>query len=283
MLESAILTDLEAHDFETGKLDPAALAGRAKADGRVPLGSIGAQAVADAVGRTEAWLQSCASAGPAGVQQVRELLLKVARAEPTAATLGLTTAAGAALVLRGDLTSVELGAHRLQVRARPATITTRDRMRAWIHHLFACATGEGATHMVVVGRDDSECYAPLCATEATAALRELAALFRAGHAGPLPFAPESSIAFCEAMHGQAAHDPDILAAAQRAAAAAWGYRDSYNRDECKDTWLFHAFGEEGPMAASCAGAFGEAAVTVFARLLDALPATGDNGQAGGSE
>ena len=272
LLKSSILENLGAHDFETGDLDLPVLVGRAKANGFLPLGAIGKQAVVDTVETTEKWLQSLTTAGPAGTIGVRELLRAAEAAEATAAELTLATQTCGNTVLRGGYKSVDLGGHRIQVRARTATIKTKDRMRAWIKHLFACATADGGVHTVIVGTDGSESYEPLCAAEATEALREQIDLFLAGHSGPLPFAPESSLAYSRAIQGTDGGDTISAYAALRSAAAEWGYRDGYGNDECKDTWLFHAFGEEGPMAEDHAGRFGEAAVAFFTRLLDAMPA-----------
>jgi exodeoxyribonuclease V gamma subunit len=279
LLKSSILEELGRHDFETGELDLPGLIGRAKADGTLPLGAIGEQVVEDAVKTTEEWMQSRVDAGPAGTLGVREILRAAETAEVAAAELTLTAQTQGSTVLRGGYKSFDRDAHRIQVRARTATIKTKDRMRAWIKHLFACATADGGVHTLVVGTDGSECYEPLCASEATDALRELVDLFLAGHSGPLPFAPESSLAYCRAVQDADGSDAMGVSAALRAAAAEWGYRDSYDFDECKDTWFFHAFGEEGPMAGVHVERFGETAVACFARFLDAMPAPGGRSQA----
>ncbi|MEZ4226457.1 MAG: exodeoxyribonuclease V subunit gamma [Polyangiaceae bacterium] len=74
----------------------------------------------------------------------------------------------------------------------------KRRLRLWLEHLALCATSRPAPSTLVMRGEGTVARSSYGALPAEHALRELEvllALFREGQAGPLPFAPETSLAF----------------------------------------------------------------------------------------
>lgn len=268
LLVSDLLPLLREVGFDVARLDAAALTIRAKADGLAPLGAAGDVAVTTLLEGLAQWLESAVAAGPAGSVPLRDLLTLAGRQAPAAAEIVLDTPPPrAGWRLRGACQTFSLAGAPFLVAARYASIKIRDLARAWSAHLFACASPAGAgTRTLVVGRDKSHCLAPVAAGEARRLLSALAELYAQGCAAPLPFAPESAHAYFTAAPADDEPVDDALWAAFRA----WGHRDSRERVECQDIWLYHAFGDEGPMAATHAALFARAARAFFGPLQAAL-------------
>ncbi len=142
-----------------------------------------------------------------------------------------------------------------QVFYRCASITAKDRLRAWIHHLALHGCTDPKT-TVLLGRDDRVAYAPLPVQQARLLLQSLAALFVSGLAAPLPFFPRTSYAYAEAVTAKGE------AAALRAAADKW-YPGFTTDGEGQDVYVQACFGSELQVPP----AFREIARTVYGPLL----------------
>jgi len=92
-----------------------------------------------------------------------------------------------AVTLRGVLRPLH---HGELVRARPAELRARDRLRNWIYHLAHCAVSDTPIRSHYYGKDLKLVYQPVI--DARAQLSELVALYREGLTRPLPFFPETS-------------------------------------------------------------------------------------------
>lgn len=284
-LTTEILETFKKHDYDVTCLDRAGMLGRTKANGQVPLGAVGEAALAELVATADGWLGTVMENFPLCGKSVREILRVRDGAEPGLRDILITFPASAGVNVRGVSIILEGFDAPVQVKARPAEIKDKDRVRAWIAHLFACATCPAGVSTVIIGKENSETFKPLVCKEAQAALAELVGLFIEGQGAPLPFAPLSSMAYASVLQdqgiGTGCVNPDALCAAT----VAWGYRDNYGHgDECKDIWLFHAFGEEGPMADQHSERFVRAALTFFGRLQAArmaeAPAAAKNDREG---
>ncbi|MDI6796445.1 MAG: exodeoxyribonuclease V subunit gamma [Desulfatibacillaceae bacterium] len=83
---------------------------------------------------------------------------------------------------------------------RPATLKAKDRLKAWIRHLAACANqpaGEGFCTRLIFA-DHHIVYSPVDQKKAKELLNDLLFLYREGLSRPLPFFPASSFAYAEA-------------------------------------------------------------------------------------
>lgn len=278
-----LLRLVEANGGECRPLPLDELIGRKTADGLLPLGSAGARTVIALEADTQAWLDLQVEALPGPPATLRELLRLQSRAVLQPASLAVTGASGAPITLRGALKAPVWNDAGLQLQARYATLKIRDRLRAWLTHLFACAVHPDPVRTLIVAKHKTECFAPLGAPAARRALQALVACHVEGLAGPLPFAPESAYAFCLAI-SRNPDAPRAMADGLRAAAGCWGDRNAsrdFVRNEAGDDWLYHAFGEEGPMAGRWAERFALVARTVFDPLLafSADSAAGEGGAA----
>lgn len=267
-LTSEILETFKKHDYDATRLDLVGLLGRAKANGQVPLGAVGETALTELVETADGWLDTIMKSFPLAGKSVRQILR--ANASNGSVPGEVPVASSTACVVRGAATIITEFDAPVQVKARPAKIKDKDRVRGWIAHLLACATGPDEVSTVLIGKEESETFAPLKREEAQTALAELVALYIEGQSAPLPFAPASSTAYVSVAQDQGVGAGSVNPESLYAAAGAWGYRDSYGHDdECKDIWLFHAFGEEGPMAEQHSERFARAARIFFGRLLAA--------------
>jgi exodeoxyribonuclease V gamma subunit len=116
------------------------------------------------------------------------------------------------------------------VRIRPATVKATDLLRAWCHHLFACATAEPEARpsTLVLGTKESAMLQPV--KDAPAELEKLLAFYAAGAREALQFFPAASLAYAAALAKGKAPDE-----ARSAAARQWEAGD-FSAGEGEDPW-----------------------------------------------
>ncbi|NPU83886.1 MAG: exodeoxyribonuclease V subunit gamma [Syntrophaceae bacterium] len=142
------------------------------------------------------------------------------------------------------------------VSFRPAKITARDRLRAWIAHLAGHAAGRTAWRSVLVGRDGkTRFYGEPENPEA--ALATLLELYGRGLLRPLPFFPESSLEYAV----RSAKTGDSAAAL----AAAFGRWNAFKYPEKDDSWYGICFRGASPLEDET---FGPTALAVYNPLLE---------------
>ena len=84
------------------------------------------------------------------------------------------------------------------VHYRCANLNLRDRLRAWVDHLASCAMGSGAPkETLLIGMDITLAWEEI--SNAKDILQDLCQVFWDGLRGPLPFFPDSALAFVEAV------------------------------------------------------------------------------------
>ncbi len=142
---------------------------------------------------------------------------------------------------------------------RPATIKAADRLRLWIHHLALCvaAPANVALESTYIGSDRVLRLSPVA--EAAGRLEALLSLWWQGQATPLPFFPETSLAYAAARHkGQ--DEARAFEACQKA------WLDEYTgRGEALDPSVELAWRGRQPLE----NAFATIALQVFDPLLEA--------------
>lgn len=84
-----------------------------------------------------------------------------------------------------------------QVRWRPSSLKAKDRIDLWVRHLALCLI-EPATSQLMM-QDKRFLLEPLESEKTTEYLQQLIRLWQRGQEEPLPFFPEASLAFAQAM------------------------------------------------------------------------------------
>lgn len=166
--------------------------------------------------------------------------------------------------LRGWLSGVTPGG---LVTYRVGKVGAKDCLRLWVRHLALCALAPAGVSLASrhFGEDGELALGPVA--DARAQLRALAGAWREGLAAPLPFFPETSLAWARAER-TGTPEGDCW----RAARKHWhdGYQD---RGEALDVWVAVAFRDWEPPDA----AFVAAARAVAGPLL-AAEVAGPSGQ-----
>jgi exodeoxyribonuclease V gamma subunit len=124
------------------------------------------------------------------------------------------------------------------VHYRCAKLNLRDRLRAWVDHLASCTTGSGAPkETLLIGMDVTLGWEEIA--NAKEILEDLCRLFWEGLRRPLPFFPDSGLAFVEAERAGAANPLNK-------AAARWngGYDIEGEKEKPENSKLF---GEGDPL------------------------------------
>jgi exodeoxyribonuclease V gamma subunit len=134
-----------------------------------------------------------------------------------------------ATTLRGVLRPLH---HGELVRARPAELKAKDRLRNWIYHLAHCAASDTPVKSHYYGKDRKLEYQYVA--DAAKQLSELVSLYREGLTRPLPFFPETS--------WHSAHDKP------GEASKAW-QKDDYNsrKSESEDDYIALAMRGRDPL------------------------------------
>lgn len=118
-------------------------------------------------------------------------------------------------------------------RVRPATVQPKDRVRAWCHHLFACAAEPQALHETVVfGTKETGYFRSV--EDAGRELAKLLDLYALGQTRPVPFFPATSEAFAAAVRPPKSKPPEeAVTAAERVwhggLHSTGDYQDSWTR------------------------------------------------------
>lgn len=214
-----------------------------RASGRLPAGSSG-----------ESEYQALQDEAAAFSREVAGLL-KGGAAEPREVVLELDDPR---LSISGKIKSLYTQG---QIFYRCANIKAKDRLRAWIWHLVlhSCGEGSGPGKTIVIGRDAQLAYAPLPQALAVDILKNLAGFFVHGLSLPLPFFPETSYAYAEALLKKGKSDAEALKAAE----GKWR-TGNYSRGESDDVYSAACFGSELPAE----GGFKDSARAVFAPMLE---------------
>ncbi len=146
-----------------------------------------------------------------------------------------------------------------QLFFRCANIKTRDRLRAWLHHLVLNAAEQPVPgrRTLLLGRDGTSACGEMDRQKALGLLAALAGLFSEGLRAPLCFFPDASLAYAEASIKDLT-DGDALARARKK----WD-PDYYGNGECNDIYFKTCFGRDMPATE----VFRETAAAVFGPLL----------------
>jgi len=223
-------------------------------EGYIPLGKAGEAAVDEIVSNIGGWLSSEIKVNDICCGTLAELLRiqKSATAVTNDVTVsGRTTVSGEYKIFQ---IQTEAGLLNLQLDARPSGLKSKDKIRSWISHLFVSAVLEnGGVYTVVcgykkIGKDEikteSECFLPVAQDKAQRMLSDLLDLYRKGQTDVLPFAPETSEEYSKVLQESSDENGALKKAEKK-----WGERknDAYGRSEVHDNFMFHAFGEDGPM------------------------------------
>jgi exodeoxyribonuclease V gamma subunit len=157
------------------------------------------------------------------------------------------------------------GAGRLEWRA--GRIRAGDRIQAWIRHLAWCIVIDAPTTTTLIGWEDGklerETIRALDGRSAGALLGALLTDVEMGLTTPLPFFPEASFAYAEALHAT----PDPLRAMEKARTAWLGNAFIQRRAESADPYFALAMrGHDEPLDT----AFVELAERVWRPLLESL-------------
>jgi len=295
-LYDALITQLRGNGYDIATIDREQFTAQSKANARSPLGQAGNAAIQELLEDAGAWLSSTPSALPGCSMTILDLLKAQDATPETQAKINLASppalppappaappadGATAEWILTGTHRLVDHAGMRIQLFARPSGLKAKDRIGGWIAHLFACAAGETNVHTLLIGKKESrteeESYRQIAAGNAIALLHNLACLYMTGQAHPIPFSPEASYAFAKAV----GDDPEKEKDGREQAAKAWE-GSQYARGDREDRWMFHAFGEEGPMDHPL---FPDAANTLFGPLVShrAIIAGDPENQKGGRD
>jgi len=191
------LQDPAVRAAQRGEPPPADELAAARATGQLPVGGLGALAFAPVQAETTAFLTRIASFP---VDRRQRLSVRVGD-----------------IVVSGELDGFgEQGA----VRARIARLKPKDRLRAWVQHVWMCAArAQGAPDLpdrtLVFARDKTVTLRPMHADEALRMMDTLVRGYLAGLATPLPLFEKSSWQFAYSLRK---HDE---AAALRSAQGEW--------------------------------------------------------------
>ncbi len=198
--------------------------------------------------------------GPAGELDLARLEQEVARfveahgeaLRPRSTEIAQIDVAASGVRLVG---AVELWDGRL-VRYRFASAKAFDRLGLWIRHLAACRAGAAGGASLLLASDGAVSLRP--AGDA-AALDELVRLYLEGLRLPLPFFPESSLAFAETVHSGGSEEDGMKKARQRWQPGEW----DPGRAESDEPSIRQCFGSDDPLKRR----FREIALAVYAPML----------------
>ncbi len=221
------------HDGDAGKEEA-----RARAAGLLPDGSIGAGS----------WRQLLSS--------VQEFTLTVRAQLPEDAEVVEIDLPVAGLRLSGEVEGVGVESSLFW---RYASLKGKDCLAGWLRHLALNASGR-LLATTLIGKDGAMTFAPLAAAAAQSCLGDLVTLYRQGWQETLPFFPQSSYTYAQALHKDGDTDK-ALAAARKV----WA-RDEFNpaSGEENDPYYRLAFPDD-PLNA----AFTTLALAIFVPLLQA--------------
>jgi len=282
--QDALIKTLKTQNFDETKIDRQAIIQQAKANAHSPLGPAGDEKMEEIIDNTLVWLNAVPKKPESLQMPLKDLLGQARTSENMELPLGST-------VLTGTIEHFAIGAEAMQAMARPADIKTKDRIVAWISHLFACANGR-PMHTLIIGNDankaTSEYYQPIDAEQAKTHLSTLAQWYKKGQQGVIDFTPETAYAYAatyaknQKQANATGDQTRPFEDPKQKASAEWNStNEEHGRKEDMDAWMFHAFGEDGPMERP---GFINIAIGVFGPLLQNLADVNEadkNSDAGG--
>jgi exodeoxyribonuclease V gamma subunit len=269
-------------DMDIGFLNQDSLIPVYEVEGAIPLGEAGVNAVDEITANIGDWLSKEIKVNDISCGILGNILRKRKDAVTASHRLTVTTSDGTEKCIAGESEFIQLQTDEyflnLQVDARPSGLRSKDKINSWLSHLFVCAVlDDSAVHTFACGYKkvsgskvalESVCFEPVAADDAKKHLSDLLDLYQKGQTEVLPFAPETSEEYCKVLVKTL--DPD---GALKKADSKWGMRknDEYGRSEVHDNFMFHAFGEDGPMIKDGQdnGAFYDIAKTVFDPMFNA--------------
>ncbi len=238
-------------------------------EGAIPLAEAGQEHIKSVADNIEHWLKDYLIINDVDYGRLKESLNKQSGIQEKAKDLNINLDNNQEITIHGSSRILSITGHRItkktkqdsesqvtpekvtlniQLEARPTDIKAKDKVRAWISHLFACAVAEdlnSAPHTIIIGLHDqkeleAEYFIPLNSDTAKEKLQTLIKLYHTGQLEPLPFAPETSEAYYDNIDNQ---HIAIISAINK-----WGTNtySEYGRDEAMDNFMFHAFSENGP-------------------------------------
>ncbi len=238
-------------------------------EGAIPLAEAGQEHIRAVADNIEHWLKDNLIIDDMDYGRLKESLNKQSEIQEEAKDLNINLDNNQKRIIHGALRKFAITGHRItkktkqdsepqatpetvklniQLEARPTNIKAKDKVRAWISHLFACAVAKNendAPYTVIIGLQnkkelESECFMPLDSDMAKENLQTLITLYHTGQLAPLPFVPETSKAYYTSVDNQYIA---IISAVNK-----WGSNtnSAYGRSEAMDNFMFHAFGENGP-------------------------------------
>ncbi len=163
---------------------------------------------------------------------------------------------------------VRLPARNTYIRYRYAKVKAKDRLWVWLTHLLLNAQTGGSIESFIVGKDRSVYLKPVEDSEMI--LKNLLDIFWKGLKGPLPFFPESSLAFAETSAKDDELRKEVSSASPDAALAnalkKWkGNKFAEKPGECEDPYFQTCFKHCDPFNEE----FMEIANCVYRPLIDA--------------
>jgi exodeoxyribonuclease V gamma subunit len=241
----------------------------------IPLGRAGEEMVNEQIAVIRSFLDKPSNTL---LMPMRDVLNRIEQA----ASQQLEFSAGAFKV-QGSLRLSEFGSGPHMVCFRYAKLKAKDRIRAWVAHVWGHAVDRSPVALfstVLISKDGEVVLPSLERGKAVEIMKPLLELYAAGCRGVLPFAPESSLAYAGFMRMQPAErkkatgvDMSLKELAMNAAEGKW---NSVIFPEMNDEDMNEAWKEEGPMKND---QFGETALKFWGPILDCL---GEAGVAGGN-
>jgi exodeoxyribonuclease V gamma subunit len=151
-----------------------------------------------------------------------------------------------------------------QLFFRTATLKPWDRLKTFIHHLFLNLIREkslsGTTRLF--GKEDAILFREMVPEKARTLLTDLSFLFLSGLSSPLPFSPNTSYAFAEAVVMKGKGEKEAV----KAAYASWLSSDYRPGGEYDDD--YHRLCHKATLPEE--KAFGETALRVFSPLIEQM-------------
>ncbi|WP_062269182.1 exodeoxyribonuclease V subunit gamma [Endozoicomonas arenosclerae] len=124
------------------------------------------------------------------------------------------------------------------VRYRPAKLKAKDRLFAWIEHLFYCTSQDSPGLTRLMGLDGEVRFNPISAQQARTYLEDIVSLYIQGQNSPIPFFPNTSLAWLEKSEDEEK--------AQKAAESAF-YGAYMTRGEIEDAYIHRVFPKLEPV------------------------------------
>ena len=288
--------------------DAASELARARAEGRLPFGQSGAQAIARERELAEA-IASTAAPLRRGLPRTEDLRLALSAVDGGGA-LGHHSPQDVRIVGRvGPIYDVPAFDSGVLVHASVGREDSKRLLRTYLPHLLRLAASHephpravlahGSVHSGIAKAELKGFGSPQQPAQAWAQghLRSLVALYRAGQRAPLPLLPHASLEFARALKGPgwadwfAADDPPPLSDAQRevlrgAAGKAIAFFDAIKTSafavtDIDDPWIVRAWADRDPIRAPAGDprlvsrAFAHCALTLWEPLLSLRKTTAD--------